>query len=279
MSKLKQEKLKLVLNKVPAGFFIDSRWMTKHHISRTSVYNYVKQGWLERVMRGVYRRPPSWGKHNPKDWKTPVLSMQWLMGYNIHVGGLTALDLAGYSHYLAIGESERVCLYADKAPSQLLKWPLTAKFILRNTNLFDDTKLGIENTEFQLAERNGEFRSFWDWPIRTSSIERAILEALDEVPDQESFDILDKLFESLVNLSPQKMSLLLKSCRKVQVKRLFFVFADKHSHAWRKHLDSSDFNLGSGDRAFVRGGKLHPIYRITVPAEFLPQIQEVDHGA
>lgn len=98
--------------------------------------------------------------------------------------------------------------------------------------------------------------------------ERAILEALDELPDNESFHTIDMAFESLTNLRPRRVSELLGACRKIKVTRLFFVFADRHNHAWRKHLNPDELNLGSGDRALVKGGKIHPRYRIMVPEEF-----------
>jgi hypothetical protein len=38
---------------------------------------------------------------------------------------------------------------------------------------------------------------------------------------------------------------------------------------WRKRLDPAEFNLGSGDRELVKGGKIHPRYRIMMPEDFL----------
>jgi hypothetical protein len=61
----------------------------------------------------------------------------------------------------------------------------------------------------------------------------------------------------------------LKMCRSIKTKRLFFVFADRHAHTWRKYIDESGIDLGSGDRMLVEGGKLHKRYRITLPAEFV----------
>jgi len=75
---------------------------------------------------------------------------------------------------------------------------------------------------------------------------------------------------SLSGLRPKLLTESLKGCRSVKVKRLFFVFADRHDHAWRKHLGAAEFDLGSGDRGFIKGGRLHPEYRITVPPEFMP---------
>ena len=94
------------------------------------------------------------------------------------------------------------------------------------------------------------------------------MEAMDELPSQETFHNLDMIFEGLTTLRPKTIAALLHSCRKIKVKRLFFVFADRHGHPWRRHLDPDDFNLGSGDRALVKGGKIHRGYRIMVPNEF-----------
>ena len=108
------------------------------------------------------------------------------------------------------------------------------------------------------------------WPIRASSPERAILEALDELPNRASFDTLDKVFEGLATLQPKQLMALLTLCRSVKVRRLFFVFADRHRHPWRKHLDTSHIDFGSGPRALAAGGKLHPTYRIYVPGKLMP---------
>lgn len=62
---------------------------------------------------------------------------------------------------------------------------------------------------------------------------------------------------------------LLASCRNVKVKRLFFVFADRHGHAWRSYFSPDDFDLGSGAPSLGNGGKFHPKYNISVLAEFL----------
>ena len=110
----------------------------------------------------------------------------------------------------------------------------------------------------------------WRWPVRASSPERAILEALDELPNRASFDTLDKIFEGLVTLRPGQLTALLTLCRSVKVRRLFFVFADKHRHPWLKHLDTSNIDFGSGPRALVADGKLHPTYRIYVPGDLMP---------
>ena len=79
--------------------------------------------------------------------------------------------------------------------------------------------------------------------------------------------MVDKLAEGLVSLSPNRLTKLLTDCKSIKVKRLFFFFADRHKPTWRKRLDPKEFDLGTGDRMLVRGGKLDPVYRITVPGD------------
>jgi len=105
----------------------------------------------------------------------------------------------------------------------------------------------------------------WEWPLTLSTPERAILELLDELPDAESFDQVDKLMEGLSTLSPRRLQKLLQDCKNVKVKRLFFFFADRHQHAWLKRLNKESIDFGKGKRMLVKGGKLDRSYLITVP--------------
>ena len=108
------------------------------------------------------------------------------------------------------------------------------------------------------------------WPVSVSSPERAIFEALDELPRHASFDNIDKIFEGLVSLRPRRLAALLSACRSVKVRRLFFVFADRHGHDWREYIDASAIDFGSGPQALVDGGQFHPVYRISVPETLMP---------
>ena len=67
--------------------------------------------------------------------------------------------------------------------------------------------------------------------------------------------------------APGRIGRLLRECRSVKVKRLFLWFAERHGHAWFERLDLDGVDLGSGKRMLVRGGKLDPKYRITVPGD------------
>lgn len=260
----REEKLKSVLEAIPMGFMADTAWLERHGVSRFLARKYVDNGWLERVARGVFRRPVPGSTLSDLDWKTCLLSVQHIMGYKVHVGSTSALAQQGYDHYLRLGGNAPVWVYGDDIPNWLIKLPLNAPIQTRGTSLFSDPALGLN------ADDTGGANVLpWEWKLRTSAPERAILEAMDELPDHESFHNLDMIFESLTTLRPKLLSALLHDCRKIKVKRLFFVFADRHDHAWRKRLDPREFELGSGDRALVKGGRIHPRYRIMVPDEFV----------
>jgi hypothetical protein len=282
MAGQKEDKLKKLLQAVPPGFLVDSRWLVARKFRRSSVHDYARRGWLQRVAHGLYRRPVAVaadrGQYTPLDWQILVLSLQRVMGYPIHVGGMTALRQRGYAHYLRLGGDERVFLYGERIPSWINKVSTNARFTVRRLKLFAGSTLGVDDEQSREEHSANEAVAWWSWPLRTSSPERAILEALDELPDGESFHTLDVTFESLATLRPRKLAALLAKCTSVKVKRLFFVFADRHAHAWRKHVEPEKLALGKGDRSLVKGGKLHRRYRITVPPEYAAPKEESSGG-
>jgi hypothetical protein len=269
MGALKEDKLKTVLQAVPAGFVVDATWLEKHGVSRFLTRKYIDSGWLERLERGVFRRPAP--QPAPLDWRTCLLSLQHIMNYPVHAGGSTALSLLGHIHYLSLGTSRPAWLYGDTIPTWLARLKLDTPLTMRSLSLFSEADLGLIENKSESATTLP-----WGWAMRISSPERAILEALDELPEQESFHNLDMVFEGLATLSPRRLAALLNSCRKIKVRRLFFVFADRHNHSWRKRLKAEDFDLGTGDRALVKGGRIHSRYRIMVPPEFVQATGETD---
>lgn len=266
MNEQKGHKLKRVLDEVPPGFLIDSHWLAANEVGRGSAHAYHRKKWLERVAWGVYRRPYAASDADARrDWKEPVLSAQWLMGYDFHVGGLTALSLEGRDHYLGFGKMPDVYVYGD-APKWLSRLDLDARIQFRRRQLLGVRRTGVENSDFEPASPNAP--PPWEWPFRQSSPERAILEALNELPDQESFHRLDVVFQGLTTLRPGLLTTLLKACKSVKVKRLFFLFADRHRHRWLAHIDRNEIDLGSGPRALVEDGRYSARHQLVVPAEF-----------
>lgn len=270
MNHQRQQRLKPLLDKVPSGFLVDTRWLRAQGIDAKSIHGYVARCWLQRLTRGVYRRPLPEGvqAQDAVSWESVVLSLQRIMKYDVHLGGVSALDLAGFSHYLHLGGKPRIHLYGD-IPTWLKRLPMDAQIVVHRRSLFGDDQTGIIDADRD-SRASSQVVNIWRWPLKASTPERAILEALDELTNHAGFARLDKIFEGLTNLRPMLLNALLTACRSVKVRRLFFVFADRHQHAWLKHLEVDKVDFGFGPRAFVEGGKLHPSYRIYVPQEFVP---------
>jgi hypothetical protein len=274
MAKQTAQKLKWLEQNLPEGLLADSTWLTEHGYSTALRHQYVTAGWLEQPARQVYRRP-----RGTLSWQQAVISLQTLLLRNpLTVGGRTALDLEGYAHYLAHRQTV-VHLYGPKSPpSWLARLPLETHFVYHNSEkLFRNQPVTLGTTSLNwdvaknaVAHTDGfTVRAWgqWDWPLTVSTPERAVLELLDELPERDSFHHVDDLFQSLTNLRPDRLKKLLRDCKSVKVKRLFFFFADRHNHAWLKRIDKEAVDLGQGDRSLVKGGKYDRTYKITVPGD------------
>jgi Transcriptional regulator, AbiEi antitoxin, Type IV TA system/Transcriptional regulator, AbiEi antitoxin N-terminal domain len=274
MTKQTTNKLNWLERHLPEGLVVDARWLTQHGFSTSLRSQYVSAGWLTQPARGVYRRP-----RGSLTWQQVVVSLQALLGYPLLLGGRTALELQGFTHYLP-HEQKEAHLYGPKAPPQWLhKLPLPTRFFYHNDRaLFrhETIKSGLTHLDTE-NERRAEQTEHdhwtvqhwgqWDKPLALSTPERAILELLDELPKHESFHQADMFMQGLSSLSPRRLQKLLGDCRSVKVKRLFFYFADRHQHTWLKKLDKDAIDLGEGKRMLVKGGKLDKNYLITVPEE------------
>jgi hypothetical protein len=273
VSEDRTDKLNLLLQALPEGLLADAHWLEQRGIYPSLRNRYVASGWLEQPARGVYRRP-----RGALRWQQVVTSLQTILAFPVVAGGRTALEMEGYTHYLKRSR-EQVHLYGTRPlPGWTGKLPINTRFVFHNSRrLFpnDPDGRGVialdSPKESTATAARGDLMlqtwGQWDWPLALSTPERACLELLDELPDRESFEQVDKLFESLAGLRPRRLQDLLMRCRSVKVKRLFFFFADRHRHAWRKHLDKDTVNLGKGKRMLVKGGRLDPVYQITVPEE------------
>jgi len=103
--------------------------------------------------------------------------------------------------------------------------------------------------------------------MRLASVEVAILEVMELIPNHFEFTAADELMQSLSTLSPRRCQLALQHCSSVKAKRLFFWFSDRQSHAWKSELDSNRVGLGAGKRVIQKNGKLNKTHQITVPRE------------
>lgn len=270
-------KLNSLTRQLPEGLLVDAAWLEQQGYSRALRHQYVGANWLEQPARGVFRRP-----RGQLTWEQVIVSLQHMLKFPVSIGGRSALELAGYAHYLSQTPTQ-IHLYTDKKlPSWLSKLPLPQEFISHNRPRFLPTEnsqssLLLEN-QLEVNESAATYKtnllqglmplSDGDMPLIISTPERAYLELLDELPQYESFHTADMIMEGLINLSPRRMQSLLEVATSIKVKRLFFLFAERHKHAWLKHLDIKKIDLGTGKRMLVKGGKLHNKYQITLPEEF-----------
>jgi hypothetical protein len=260
MAEQNDKKLNLLERTLPEGLLVDAAWMERHGYSTSLRSQYVSAGWLVQPVRGTYKRPLG-----ELDWQKVVVSLQTLMGQNLTVGGPTALDLQGLSHFISASGPSTIHLYGPKPPpGWLSKLPFKTKFRFhRSTVLFKTLATAGVLEADSLRELPGPS----DRPLIASSQERALLELLDELPRHESFHNVDMVVEGLRTLSPRRLQTLLVDCKSVKVKRLFFWFADRHHPPWLKQIDRTKVDLGTGKRMLVKGGKLDPQYLITVPGD------------
>lgn len=263
---------------LPEGLLVDAAWLEARGIASNLRAYYVKSGWLDQPTRGVYRRP-----RGALSWQQAVISLQTLLAQSLIVGGKTALELQGFAHYLS-PDIREVHLYGpDRPPTWLGKLSLSQRFVYHNSaTLFRDDPVtrglgslawdidqgrGRDLTRFQGSDLTTLGWGQWDWPLTLSTPERAYLELLDELPRHESFHQADMLMQGAANFSPRRLQKLLEDCGSIKVKRLFFFFADRHKHAWLKRLDKQAVDFGNGKRMLAKGGRLDPVYLITVPED------------
>jgi hypothetical protein len=283
MRQQSEGKLNWLQHNLPEGLVVDAAWLEKHGYSSALRSKYATRGWLDQVVRGVYRRPPAHLRATEDEglrWQHVVISLQTLLERAFVVGGRSALDLQGFAHYLSTSGPQEVHLYGDEPPPGWVgKLKVDTRFVFHNAKtLFRDEPIapGLRAIRVEKTRdpdgvdllQSGLVRQRWgnwEWPLTLSSPERAILELLDEIPQRETFHQADMLMEGLRNLSPRRLHTLLVDCRSVKVKRLFLWFAERHNHAWLKELDRRDIDLGRGKRMLARGGKLDPKFNITVP--------------
>lgn len=277
MGEQKSTKINLLQDLLEEGLLAPTGWLEEQGYSRALISRYVDSGWLVSPARGVYRRPgPS------LKWQHVVASLQLLAGSYLHVGGRTALVQRGLGHYIRMSGPETIYLYGPEVlPAWVNKLGLQERFAVRNDAMFGSLRVrrnelgalvdchDVPLQSKQLADFGLQEMTWgaWDWRLLYSTDERAMFELLQDVPARESIYEADVLMQGLVNVRPARVMSLLMACASVKVKRLFLALAERHQHQWLMHLDLSKVDLGKGKRMLAPGGKLHPKYLITLPAD------------
>ncbi|MBS0271181.1 MAG: type IV toxin-antitoxin system AbiEi family antitoxin [Proteobacteria bacterium] len=246
-------KINQLLQIWPKGTVATSSWLKKQGISSILKQKYQESQWVESIGYGAVIR-----KGDKVDWPGALFALQDQLQIDIHVGGKSALELLGYAHFVKFGESV-LHLYSHHGK----------KLPLWFTNHQWGQEVYVHKTKLLCSHEGLTSYQEMAFSITISGAERAFLEMLYLVPQQQDMQECYYLLENLIDLRPVVLQALLEKVSSVKVKRLFFFLADKLNHPWLDSLDKSKISLGSGKRKIVEQGVLDKKYLITVPRELL----------
>jgi hypothetical protein len=259
-----KEKANLISQKIPAstrlllelkpGEVVTSTRLRSLAISERVTTHLSRQGVLRPLGVGAYIR----GTDSPL-FVAAVEALTEQLGYPVHIGGKTALDIQGVAQYLSLGAGGTTWLFSPN------KIKLPAWFVKMQWS----TNPVLVQTHFIASELDSNIRqiSLDGFNVRVSARELAILEAILLIGRDHRFEEIDEIFESLLTLNGEKIQFLLQHCSSIRVCRIFLYLADKHGHPWCNKIDESKLALGKGKRMVVKDGQYDSKYRITVPRE------------
>jgi len=200
---MKQNLLQCLQNSIPRESPFDTHTLKGLGISPALANYYVKSGWIIRLGRGAFAFP--------NITLDKYLSIKMISNSlkNIHVGGKTALAWHGFRHN--IPGRERIVLWGSER-GRLPDW-FTKQFLSRyvSKNIFNSSLppgFGLHT----IPERP-------DGPL-VSTPERALLELLGEIGQDEEVKESRNIFEMLFSLRAVELSTLLQHCTRVKVTRL-----------------------------------------------------------
>lgn len=255
------ERRKMLEQLLPEGVLVTRQWlMEQAGLTKHAIDNLVKSEQLKLLQKGIYARGSV-----RLSWQSVVHTLQSIMKTDFIVGGLTALELKGFSHYLPASKKEIIQVYGnDKLPTWVNEVSENAVFIRHSRKeLFEEMTPAIADDYTATVMWKEEMAA-----LKISCPEKACLEILNEVPEKVSFEHAGQLIQGMTSLSPRTLQKLLEQCTNVKVKRLFLWFGSQHKYAWYSKLKQESISLGSGNRMIVKGGELDKTYKITVPKDF-----------
>jgi hypothetical protein len=260
MTSQKTSKMNQVLQKWPRGTVATQAWLNKLGVSNKLANWHVGSGWLVRFGSGAFAQAG-----DSVDWRGALYALQTQLAMTVHVGGRTALELEGRSHFVPLGTQKQIILISDRSET-LPAWFLNHRWDVHlehhTIRLFDEVP-----TTATVTQDCGRF------DVLMSSTERAIMEQMHLARSNEDVTQAYQLMEGLTALRPNVVQVLLEHCRSAKVKRLFLWSAEACQHAWFSRVDLSRVNLGKGKRQIYKGGQFNQKYQITVPKqEELPNV-------
>jgi len=253
MSTDRSTKINKLLRKLPSGSLYFSSWMKENGISYELQRKYRESAWLTPVAPGVMARtgdkPTLFGA---------VSSLNKQTGKHFYIGGLSALELSGFAHYVPMGRQVVYVGYpkGEWAPAWFKRYDWGVSLLCVTSDYFD-SETGLTTI------MQGSFE------ILVSTPERAFMECLNLAPKQDNLMDLFHVMEQLTALRPEMVQALLEQNTSVKIKRLFLYMAEKASHDWFNSLELSKIDTGSGKREIVPDGVYDSKYQIVLPEELI----------
>lgn len=244
-------KINLLLQKQPAGALFLSSWMEENGVSYYLQRRYRESAWLAPIAAGVMVRT---GEKPSIYSALSCLNKQ--SGKHFHIGGLSALALTGYTHYVPMGRQQIYVGYqhGEWVPQWLREYDWGLDLLCISSEYFSNgTGIG--------PMMQGEFE------ILVATPERAFMECLNLAPKHYNLTDLYYVMEQLTALRPALLQELLEKHTSIKTKRLFLYMAEKAGHSWLSELDASKIDLGSGKREITPNGVYDSKYRIVIPEE------------
>lgn len=243
-----RDKIKKILQDWKPGMVATYSWLEPRGVSHQLVEYYVKSGWFIKLAPGAFTRVG-----DQPTWAGGVYVLQEHLNLPVHIGGRTAIELRGYGHY--IRTEQRIHLYGNSR----LKLPTWFKQLDLFNAIYTTTKL------FNHSEEGISSLNVSDFNLACSSLERALMEMLSNVPKLYGYSEAAYLMEGMNSLRPKVVQALLEQCCSVKAKRLFLHLAAKSNHRWMNQLNITRINLGSGIRQLPGGHHFDKKYLIYVP--------------
>ncbi|MDR1907524.1 MAG: type IV toxin-antitoxin system AbiEi family antitoxin [Holosporales bacterium] len=238
-----------LLLSLPKGAVITSSWLASRGVNYRLQHHYANEtGLLSKVGGGAYVV-----RGNEAKVEGALYALNSQLCLDLHVGAVTALgEIHNVRHFVALGNATLQIFTAGK--THIPAW-FTQKF--GNDCYFIKTRFLTTNT----GKQEINFRGF---TFKTSSPERAILEAIFLCKHGQGLKEIAQIMETLTNLRPAVLQKLLENCSSIKVKRIFLYLADAQRHSWFDFLDLEKISLGAGKRVISPSGKLDKKFLLVI---------------
>ncbi|MDR0971211.1 MAG: type IV toxin-antitoxin system AbiEi family antitoxin [Bacteroidales bacterium] len=247
-------KINKLMQEIPKGLVLLSPWLRSKGYSYELQQRYRLSGWLKSIGTGAMLK-----SGDELTLFGALAALQNQADLNIHIGGRSALELSGVSHYLQINQQEVVIFLDSKIslPAWFANNQLMTTTKIFHTTLYNNDSLGM------IDYKEGELT------MKISSPIRAIMECLYLCPNLFSLQETYELMEGLQTLHPTQVQKLLEDCKSIKVKRLFLYFAERANLVWLKYIDINNINLGKGIRSLATDGAYVSKYHLVLPKELI----------